>query len=155
MAKLRPMEANLNAFLDMIAFSEGTINYGKKNGYDVIVGGSTFCDYKDHPRKLIKLPNLGIRSTASGRYQILLKYYDYYKNFLKINDFSPESQDKIAIQMIKEQGAYKDIHNGKIHSAIKKCANIWASFPGSGYGQKENKEGALIDFYLTQGGSLS
>ena len=46
------------AFLDMLAWSEGTDNGRQKtrnHGYDVIVGGELFTDYSDHPRKLITL----------------------------------------------------------------------------------------------------
>ncbi|MCC7886454.1 lysozyme, partial [Escherichia coli] len=50
---------NLNpqrkAFLDMLAWSEGTDNGRqptRNHGYDVIVGGELFTDYSDHPRKL-------------------------------------------------------------------------------------------------------
>ena len=41
------------AFLDMLAWSEGTDNGRQKtrnHGYDVIVGGELFTDYSDHPR---------------------------------------------------------------------------------------------------------
>ena len=44
------------AFLDMLAWSEGTDNGRQKtrnHGYDVIVGGELFTDYSDHPRKLV------------------------------------------------------------------------------------------------------
>ena len=39
------------AFLDMLAWSEGTDNGRQKtrnHGYDVIVGGELFTDYSDH-----------------------------------------------------------------------------------------------------------
>ena len=39
------------AFLDMLAWSEGTDNGRQKtrnHGYDVIVGGGAFTDYPDH-----------------------------------------------------------------------------------------------------------
>ena len=42
------------AFLDMLAWSEGTDNGRQKtrnHGYDVIVGGELFTDYSDHPRQ--------------------------------------------------------------------------------------------------------
>ena len=48
------------AFLDMLAWSEGTDNGRQKtrnHGYDVIVGGELFTDYSDHPRKLVTLQN--------------------------------------------------------------------------------------------------
>ena len=46
------------AFLDMLAWSEGTDNGRQKtrnHGYDVIVGGEHIFDYSDHPRKLVTL----------------------------------------------------------------------------------------------------
>ena len=46
------------AFLDMLAWSEGTDNGRQKtrnHGYDVIVGGELFTDYSDHLAKLVTL----------------------------------------------------------------------------------------------------
>lgn len=140
---------NLNkqqrAFLDMLAWSEGTSRIkGSDNGYNVIVGGALFTGYADHPRKLIDLPRLGIKSTAAGRYQLLSRYWDVYRKQLGLKDFSPASQDAVALQQIKERKALADIDAGNISSAIQKCSNIWASLPGAGYGQHEHKLDDLI-----------
>lgn len=141
---------NMRAFLGTIAFSEGTDN-GKQvthdHGYDVIVGGSTFSDYKDHPRKLIDLPKLGIKSSGSGRYQILSGIFDHYKKQLNLPDFSPESQDAIAMQLIKECRATQDVEDGSIASALVKCRSRWASLPGAGYGQHEHGMDTLLAEY--------
>lgn len=138
----------------MISHSEGTDRYGKERGYNVLVGGTLFVGYADHPRVSVSLPSLGIRSTAAGRYQVLARYFDAYKKQLSLPDFSPASQDAIALQQIKERGALKDVDAGNIRTAILKCKNIWASFPGSGYGQHENALDPLLAFYLKQGGML-
>ena len=141
---------NLQAFLDTLAYSEGTDNGRqptKDRGYDVLVGGGLFVGYKDHPRKLIDLPKLGIKSTAAGRYQILARFYDAYKIQLKLPDFSPASQDKIAIQLIKECKAMGDIEAGRIAEALTKCRSRWASLPGAGYGQNEHKMGSLVSVF--------
>ena len=63
------------AFLDMLAWSEGTDNGQKtrNHGCDVIVGGELFTDYSDHPRKLITL-NPKLKSTGAGRYQLFSRY---------------------------------------------------------------------------------
>ena len=64
------------AFLDMLAWSEGTDNGRQKtrnHGYDVIVGGELFTDYSDHPRKLVTL-NPKLKSGA-GRYQLLSRWW--------------------------------------------------------------------------------
>jgi hypothetical protein len=50
-------------------------------------------------------------------------------------DFSPASQDRLAIQLIRERGALEDLQQGRIERAIYRCRNIWASLPGAGYGQ--------------------
>lgn len=141
---------NLRAFLDTIAFSEGTDNGVQpthNHGYDVIVGGSLMTSYADHPRKLVDLPKLGIKSTAAGRYQVMVKNYDHYKEQLHLPDFSPESQDKIAVQLIRECHALDDIEKGDIAAALVKCKSRWASLPGAGYGQRENKASALLAKY--------
>ncbi len=146
---------NLAAFLDMLGFSEGTDN-GRQptrdRGYDVLVGGGLFVSYADHPRILVELPRLGIKSTAAGRYQLLARYYDPYRRQLRLTDFGPAAQDAIAVQQIREQGALADIQAGRLAVAIDKCRNIWASLPGAGYGQHEHKFETLRAHYLRCGG---
>jgi len=157
MAETATNPRNLPAFLDTIAFSEGTDKPGqptRDRGYDVLVGGGLFSGYADHPRKLIDLPRLGIKSTAAGRYQVLARYYDAYKKQLKLPDFSPTSQDKIAIQLIKECKALDDVNAGRIGDALHKCRSRWASLPGAGYGQHEHTTDRLISIYQTKGGVL-
>ena len=138
----------------MIAFSEGTstCKATKHDGYDVIVGGGTFTDFSSHPHILVKL-NDRLSSTAAGRYQLLARYWDYYRNFLQLKDFSPASQDAIALQQIKECRALEDIEAGRFTSAVQKCARIWASMPGANYGQHENKIEALKTAYIKAGGA--
>lgn len=148
-------EANLRAFLDTIAHAEGTDRYGNNDGYDVIVGGELLSDFSDHPNKRVWLPAYGIHSTAAGRYQILHRFWRHYKAQLGLPDFSPDSQDRYAVQQIRERRAYDDVLNGRIADAIRKCANIWASFPGAGYGQREVAVQDLLDFYQQRGGVLS
>lgn len=162
MARLSAAESggvNALAFLDMLAWSEGTDN-GKQptldNGYDVVVGGGLFRGYSDHPRRLVELPRLGIKSTAAGRYQLLARYWDAYRKSLALaGGFTPENQDRIALQQIRERRALPDIQAGRIPEAIVKCRNIWASLPGAGYGQHEHKLDDLIAHYLAAGGSLA
>ena len=134
------------AFLDMLAWSEGTDNGRQKtrnHGYDVIVGEEAFTDYSDHPRKLVTL-NPKLKSTGAGRYQLLSRWWDAYRKQLGLKDFSPKSQDAVALQQIKERGALPMIDRGDIRQAIDRCSNIWASLPGAGYGQFEHKADNLI-----------
>jgi len=147
------MNSNRKAFLDMIATSEGTIGHGD-NGYNVDVGGKLFQGYADHPRILVKLSPV-LKSTAAGRYQLLSKYFDYYKKLLKLPDFSPDSQDAIAIQQIRECKALADVDEGRFDMAVQKCAHIWASLPGAGYNQHENKLEDLRAAYIEAGGVVA
>jgi len=157
MATITTVHRNVAAFLDMIAFSEGTDKPGqrtKDRGYDVIVGGGVFEGFSDHPRKLVQL-NPKLKSTAAGRYQLLSRYFDAYRIQLGLKDFSPVSQDLIAIQQIKERGALKLVEQGRFAEAIDKVKNIWASLPGAGYGQHENKLADLASVYKKKGGVLA
>lgn len=152
--------SNLDAFLTMIARSEGTQDIpGGESGYRVIVGSTPekpilFDSYQDHPRQRVQL-SPGLSSTAAGRYQILERYYDAYKAMLKLPDFSPASQDAIAIQMIRERQAFADVCAGWIDEAVGKCASIWASLPGNNYGQHENPLASLRSHFIDAGGRLA
>lgn len=145
------------AFLDMLAWSEGTDKKEQptnNRGYDVIVGGSLFTDYSDHPRKLVTL-NPKLKSTAAGRYQLLSRWWDAYRKQLGLKDFSPASQDAVALQQIKERRALELIDAGDIRQAIDRCSNIWASLPGAGYGQFEHKADNLIAKFKEAGGTVN
>lgn len=149
---------NLAAFLDMIAWAEGTDNGRQKTmdrGYDVVVGGSNFVGYTKHPRILVELPRLGIKSTAAGRYQLLARYYDAYTKSLGLSDFTPASQDKIAIQQIKECRAIPQLERGDLEGAVHSCRRIWASLPGANYGQHEQHIVKLAAAYEAAGGRIA
>lgn len=148
------MTPNRKAFLDMIAFSEGTAKIpNSDDGYRVIVGGTTFRSYADHPRIRVFIKRINDYSTAAGRYQLLSKYWDAYRVSLKLKDFSPANQDAVALQQIKECKALPDIDAGNIEEAIRKCARIWASLPGAKYGQRTEKMQNVIAAYEKAGGT--
>ncbi len=142
-------------FLDMVAFAEGTSTspLTQNDGYDVIVTGvdgpETFTDYSKHPfvgrmAKVIRRVPL-LASTASGRYQILFRFWDAYRKQLNLSDFSPLSQDLVALQQIKERGVIASILAGDIEDAIAECSNIWASLPGNAYGQPQRTVAELVN----------
>jgi|SRR5215217_3063478 len=164
MARITAKEAggaNVLAFLDALAWAEGTSTskHTLDDGYDVVVGGidspNTFSSYRDHPAVLVQVNRKGLKSTAAGRYQLLLRYFRAYKVALNLPDFSPISQDKIAIRQIKEQGALLDVIAGRIGKAVDKCRNIWASLPGAGYGQHEHSLEDFISHYIAAGGKVA
>jgi muramidase (phage lysozyme) len=140
------VDVKLKAFLDLIAFSEGTSTnpWTQNNGYDVIVDGINsahiFISDARHPFELggsvlVRLGPPPLYSTAAGRYQLLARYWLVYKKQLNLPDFSPASQDIVALQQIHERHADVMIEAGNIAGAIKACSNIWASFPGNDYGE--------------------
>lgn len=160
------MNTNQKAFLDMLAISEGTATspITKCNGYDVIVTGidgkpEIFTDFSDHPfnkaRKSKIINSQGLTSNASGRYQFMLRDWHHYRDLLKLPDFSPNSQDKWALQLIRERRALDDVTSGRFAMAVIKVRNLWASLPNAGYKQHENKLDSLAAAYVKAGGSLA
>lgn len=143
-------EAKIRAFMRMIRIGEGTED---EAGYTRIIGGSTFVDHgKDmstHPKVYIKKYD----STAAGAYQITKtnwndEDFSKWRNNHKINDYSAASQDKYCYYLLKEKKKAIDlIKKGDIKSAIAKCSSEWASLPGAGYGQREEKLDDIVIKY--------
>lgn len=163
---------NVGFFLDMIATSElgGLMKVPEADeGYRVIVGSHLdiyknghlhspqklilMTHYEDHPRQVVEVRE-GLRSTAAGRYQLLARFYDYYKRKLALTGFTPEDQDAIAIQQIRECGAYGYAERGDLDYAIPKVAHIWASLPGANYGQHEQTHSFLVAAFVAAGGKV-
>lgn len=135
------------AAMNLIAFSEGTQNIGFM-GYNAIVGGKTFSNYCDHPRKAVWIESIKKWSTAAGRYQILAHVYDDYKKILNLPNFLPENQDKICYQLMSESDCIADFINDDVAAAVLKLGRRWASFPGElGKHQHQHDELILIDKY--------
>lgn len=142
----------------MIAFSEigPALLAVSDNGYNVMVGSTPdkpllFASYVTHPR----VHNHAMNSDAAGRYQFMGRYWPAYKQQLSLPDFGPESQDKWAIQLIKECHALDDVLTGHFTVAVGKCSSRWASFPAANYGQHENSLASLEDAYERAGGEFA
>ena len=142
-------QANVRAFLDMIAFAEGTAG---PNGYRTLFGGQLFDSYAAHPR--IFVPFRNTTSSAAGRYQMLARTWDTLAARLGLSDFSPDNQDAAAIELIRERGALNDVRAGRFELAVSKVRKIWASLPGAGYSQPEKNINTLVAAYLRAGGQL-
>lgn len=151
--------ANRCAFLDAVAWSEigAALLAATDDGYDVLEGATpeaplTFPSYADHPVVTLSATE---KSTAAGRYQILSHYWPAYKALLKLPDFGPVSQDLYALQQLKESKALYAIDDGRFADAIEAVAHIWASLPGSPYGQRTNTYADLAAAYTAAGGTLA
>jgi muramidase (phage lysozyme) len=152
------MSPNLKAFLDTIAYSEigPALLAASDNGYNVVVGSTPqhpilFSNYAAHPR----LHSMAQNSDAAGRYQFMGRYWPAYQQQLGLPDFGHDSQDRWAVQLIKECHALEDIEAGHVAIAIGKCSSRWASFPGAGYGQHENHLQDLCAAYQRAGGQTA
>lgn len=150
--------ANRCAFLDMIAVSElgSDLIAASDDGYNVLVGSTAanphlFDGYAKHPNILVS----AYRSTAAGRYQILYRFWQIYQRQLSLPDFGPVSQDKYALQQLKERGALPLIDAGQFADAVKRCNNIWASLTGSPYGQHTHPIDYLQTAYQAAGGTVT
>lgn len=122
-----PLQINDNTrrFLDFLAKAEGA-------DYNVITGGKRFNDFSQHPGVVGMVTKQG-PSTAAGRYQITKSTYDDIAPKLGITDFSPESQDRIALELIKRNKALQYVEQGDYENAIKRLGGTWASLPSSIY----------------------
>jgi muramidase (phage lysozyme) len=149
---------NVAAFLDTIAWSEigPELLAHSDDGYDVLVGSTDrapllFTSYATHPN----VYSARFASTAAGRYQELFRNWLAYKAMLKLPDFGPVSQDRMAIQQITEARAMPSILGGDFDTAIILVSHLWASLPGAGYGQHEQELGALRAAYQAAGGQIA
>lgn len=149
------MVDNRKAFIDMIAWSEGTSTITESDdGYNVLVGSTNahpllFTDYSTHPNIL----NRQFDSTAAGRYQIIHPTFILLQNRLGTIDFTPATQDKMAIELCRD--ALRDIDDGNFETAVSKICDIWASLPGGNSGQREQDITQLCSRYKDFGGTLA
>jgi len=127
-----PSSRNLQAFLQVIRFAEGT---DSADGYQIAFTGRRFASLQDHPRVVHCSGRLC--SSAAGAYQFLETTWDSVAAAIGASDFRPEWQDRAAIELIRRRGALEDVEAGRIETAIAKLAPEWASFPrwrGDTYG---------------------
>jgi muramidase (phage lysozyme) len=120
-------DRRVKAFLDTIATAEGT---AAADGYRTQYTGTKFVSFSDHPRELKCGRRYGKKlcSDAAGRYQFLSTTWDRFAKKFGVKDFSPQNQDLMAIELIRERGALGDVEAGRLEPAFKKLAYIWPSF---------------------------
>jgi muramidase (phage lysozyme)/beta-lactamase class A len=136
---------HVKAFLDIIAYAEGTANMPNK-GYNTLFGHGQFSSFADHPRQ--RIPFGSTSSSASGRYQIMDFTWNEEKAKLGLKDFSPVSQDLVALSRILMRGGLDELLKGDIRGAINATRKEWASFPGANYpGQGMKRMEDLLRVY--------
>lgn len=164
----------MKALLDVLAYAEGTLT--NRNGATGPAGYSTWAGYQMHgPSDLTGLTIQEVHdlqtsfmkagktamtgSAVVGRYQFkdLLEHYAPQAGLSGGDLFSPENQDKMAIEEIRKRaGITTEMlkNQGVTQGYLDKLAPIWASMPyspkggGSYYGGQPSKPaGELKDFY--------
>jgi muramidase (phage lysozyme) len=140
------------AMLDAIAFAEGTRDQ-PNNGYKTLFGFGQFNDYSKHPDTVVR--SGGYASAAAGRYQFMPGTFNRLAKKLGLKDFSPESQDKAAIELARELGITQNILSKEGMSArvADILGNQWASFPGSPFGQPTKPLSSIQKAYQKSLGS--
>ncbi len=120
-------DRRVKAFLDTIAAAEGTAT---PEGYRTQYTGTKFVSFQDHPREMRCGRRYGKKlcSDAAGRYQFLSTTWDRFAKKFGIHDFSPQNQDLVAVELIRERGALGDVEAGRLEPAVRKLAYIWPSF---------------------------
>jgi muramidase (phage lysozyme) len=145
------MTTNMQAFLRAVRFGEGTSD---DLGYYRLCGGGEMPTLDRHPAYdgfKIYIPRLDVYSTAAGAYQINLPTWESL-GFHRDSPFQPYDQDIAAMMLINRKGALDLIEDGLIKAAVNKCRKVWASLPGAGYGQREEKLSAVLSEFEKWGG---
>ncbi|MBT1072775.1 hypothetical protein [Pelotalea chapellei] len=148
--------SNVKAFLSAIAEAEsGDYNFeygavkGKKNDK------WRFSDFSTHPG-----PGYGGVSTPAGRYQITRPTWRQLGGKLGLTDFSPTTQDLMAIEMLRELDIIDEIVSGDIDSALSIASHRWAALPqGPGKPNRHPpqpymKYDKFVATYKNQGGNI-
>jgi lysozyme len=153
---------NLEALLATLSHAEGTDR--ATDPYRVCYGfHHTIADLSDHPAETGEWMGeeitvgafKGLKSTAAGRYQINRPTWETLKRNLALPDFSPDSQDKAAVELIRRNGALDMVNSGRFVEAIEKCQHTWASLPGNSAGQPQRTLASLTSFYADAGGAFA
>jgi lysozyme len=160
--------ANVRAFLEAIARAEGTA--GQSDPYRVCYGYShTIQSLADHPAITGEWMGKGLSdamcraagygpgcvSTAAGKYQITKPTWSKLKRRLNLPDFSPDSQDAAAIELLRESGALDHVKVGNVERAVQAARRTWASLPGAGYEQPERSLAWVQAQFQAAGGVLA
>lgn len=131
---------NVAAFLKAIAAAEGG---GYDFKYGALKGRSNdrwrFTDMSTHPG-----PGIDGRTTAAGMYQITRPTWEHHGAKLGLRDFSPRTQDLIAVEILRSLGVIEAIKAGDLADVMPKVARTWAALPkGPGQGNHYPSQGYM------------
>ncbi|EEF26807.1 Lysozyme, putative [Ricinus communis] len=136
---------NGQAFLKAIAEAEG-------GGYDFKYGAVKgkrndpwrFTDFSTHPGHGCD----GV-TTAAGMYQINKATWQYHgEGRMGRTDFTPETQDLIAVSILRDLGIIDKIEEGDIESGLSAASHSWAALPvGRGSAGRHNQPHVTFEHF--------
>jgi muramidase (phage lysozyme) len=139
-------DPNVAAFLKAVAEAEG-------GGYDFKYGAFKgkkndpwrFSDFSTHPG-----PGYGGTTTAAGMYQINIPTWRQHGGRMGLSDFSPRTQDLMAVELLRSVGIVEKIKAGDIAGSVGPAAQKWAALPmgPSLGGRHENQPSVTYDKFL-------
>lgn len=145
------------AFLFMIREAEhaGLVADDERRYY-TLFGGNVFLELDTHPgvRAYGEWLEPGKQNftTAAGAYQITLTTWRRLAAKMGLQDFSRETQDAMALELIREAGALELVREGRFEEAVDLVNGIWASLPGAPYPQKQRSVDFVRSAYEAGGG---
>lgn len=145
---------NVQAMLKTIRQCEGT---NAPDGYNYLFGSSPhndrrFDDLSTHPH--IQEPFGTTTSSAAGAYQIMFPTWQNLSGKLGLHDFSPSTQDIMAVELMSMKNCVQKLIDGNFEYAVKCCNTTWASLPGSPYGQPTHNLSEVTAWFKANGGVI-
>lgn len=116
---------NVQAFLRAIRAGESSQD---ASAYQMLVYGGQFNDFSTHPNVRKTIPGTKNFTTAAGAYQITYSTWQWLHILAGVSDFTPASQDKMAVAYLRKLGALADVVAGNYAAAADKCRPVWESF---------------------------
>lgn len=151
---------NVRGFLGMIR------QFESHGDYSILYGGGHFTDYSTHPDVRVPFVNRNKPlhadgtpndySTAAGAYQITHPTWLLWSAVPGApTDFTPASQDYLAVVGLQLIGALQDIIDGNFYTALDTASGTWASLPGSTAQQNPKSVQTVQNAYLNFGGTIA
>lgn len=145
---------NVQAFLHTIRMSECLTD----DCYNFLFGSSVhnnirFTDLSKHPDILEDFN--GYKSDAAGAYQIMYATWCPIQKLYNLPDFSKQSQDIAAVELISMRNDLQNIMDGYFMETLLGTNRTWASLYKSPYGQPQHQLNDYINWYQSVGGSVN
>ncbi|PCE28230.1 hypothetical protein BWP39_06870 [Paraburkholderia acidicola] len=134
--KIYLKQPNMQAFLKAIGDAEGAdynLKYGGVKGK--VHDKYSFADFSTHPGA-----GYGGKATPAGMYQITNGTWADIGSRIGLTDFSPDTQDLMAVEILRIINSADDIVAGNITSALLSASRRWAALPkGPGLPSRYNQ----------------